>query len=422
MIAPLELASWYPALLGTERKLVVADRRRDAALGENEVLVHAGRRRPACPPGARVQRWSCFPGTGGGFVLLDAEHRRVFRAGTRLLPGGRAWTRLAGKLVRASSRLGLHAQLAPRTLALVDLPTPAELALHRRFPGLPADLAWNVASGVPGRDQKSIVQLTTLSGDVVAYAKLGTSPHARACVVREAAVLDRLRSLDVDAPRALGCETTASSSLLVQTALEGERAPGVLGPAHWHFLDSLERATGTSSPLERIPSHVATLARLRELEAHADEAWLASANELASALRRAAGARPLPCALAHGDFTPWNVVVAGPRARAFDWEHARDLAPALFDALHFTLQQALLVDRVPHGALHGLLEARTRGSADSDWLVHLGAYLLDLAVSDEQMQLEQRSPFVQVEWLRTGRLALMRELVQRFAARGARAA
>jgi len=134
--------------------------------------------------GARFLR---FPGTGGGWVLLDAANPAVFRAGTALLPRGRFVTRLATRVVGASARVGLHGRFARARVAAARVVDPAE-----RFPGLPRGLACNAASGVPGRDQKTIVQLVSPNGRVLAFAKVADSLAARALVRREHDALAQL--------------------------------------------------------------------------------------------------------------------------------------------------------------------------------------------------------------------------------------
>lgn len=369
-------------------------------------------------------RWLRFPGTGGGYVLLDANSPAVFRAGTRLLPRGRAWTRVASALVATSSRVHAHTRLAPGEFVLVErADEPRTLARaagalpdrFARFGGLPAGLHFNIASGVPGRDQKSIVQLVSARGDVVAFAKIAHNDATRALVRGEARILARLSELGIEAPRLFGLESAVHGTLLVQSALTGARSPGRLERAHASYLASIERATRRDVRLDELPSHRAALERLERLAPRAEPEWLASLRALARLVGRLAGSAPVPVALAHGDFTPWNVVVEHGRASAFDWEHARELAPLGHDALHFVLQQAILVERVPDERLWSHVERALASAGNSRQLdlFALASYLLDQSTSDEERELEQRSPFPQVAWLRAARASLVEELLQR---------
>lgn len=430
MNAVLELANWYPALTASAKRLRVGSR--DEAPATDEVLVSLDRRRPAERASSVVRRFACYPGTGGGFVLLDADCARVFRAGSALLPGGRTLTRCARSVVRASSHVGLQGWLAPRRLAFVETAPDPELALERRFPGLPAELAWNVASSVPGRDQKTIVQLVARSGAVIAFAKLGQRPHARARVEHEARTLATIARYGCAAPQRLGCELRADCALLVQTALEGERGASRLGAEHERFLTTLFDATRVRKALSALPNHRAALARLDELAGpraagRVDPQWLSLARELSLRLDEADAARALDCGFAHGDFTPWNVRVANGKLAAFDWELARELAPRGFDAFHHVLQQAVLVERLPPDELLARVAEETprfvgASPADDAWWLAFGAYLLDVSTESERIELDERSPFVQVEWSRRARMELLRAAVERLGRVEARAA
>ncbi|MBK7643654.1 MAG: phosphotransferase [Planctomycetes bacterium] len=408
MSDPLELARFLAPLRGAPRRLLLEPALETLAASDAGVF----ERRPRdVPSGFTLRRLVVLPGTGGGHVLLDGTDPEVFRAGTALLPRGRALSRLATGFVRESSRLGLH-RLAPRRLALVERADAPGRALHQRFPGLPDEISWNVASGVPGRDQKRIVQFVTRRGRVEAFAKIALTDSARARVEHEAELLVRLAALGIrGVPALLGVERGTASTMLVQGALRGTRSPGILGRAHANFLGALAERTRRMLPLCEIESQRATRAGLAELAGRADPEWLETFAALERALLAAAGQMRLPCALAHGDFTPWNVLVEGSQARAFDWEHARLSAPPGHDALHFALQQAVLVDRrAPELLLAHLRECCAEHLGPLPF-VALAAYVLDIAVADERMQLEQRSPFAQVEWLRRARLELARALL-----------
>jgi aminoglycoside phosphotransferase len=419
---PLERSRFLEALRGWPRTLRHVARGSELgplALGEACVLEGA-LPRSALRRDLRRLAFLAFPGTGGGFVLLSAGRPSVFRAGTVLLPRGRALTRLASGFVRESSRLGLH-RLAPGRLTLVERADAPRRELHARFPGLSQGLLWNIASGVPGRDQKLVAQLVTPAGTIEAYAKLAHSSSARELVRHEASVLARLAGLGLEVPQLFGHEEGPAWALLVQGALPGRRASGEFGAAQARYLARIAQLSQRELPLSEIPSQRLALQRLEALAGRAERDWHETFSALALELARAAGSHPIACALAHGDFTPWNVLVHEGRALAYDWEHARLLAPCGHDALHFALQQAVLVEHTPSARLLGLLEQRCAAFLGTRPFVTLAAYLLDVALFDETQQLEQRSPFAQVDWLRRARLELARALLARAPAHGSAA-
>lgn len=418
----LDLAGFLAPLRGAPRAL------RRATSGEardtprpGEAIVRDAFLRPE-HAGSRALRFLAFPGTGGGFVLLNADSSAAFRAGAQLLPRGRWVTRCMSNVLRAISHVGLESRVAPRRIEIVEAADRTERPLHERFSGLPRELLFNVASGVPDRDQKTVVQLVTADGAIAGYAKIGRSETARALVRHEADTLRRVAGLGVEAPRSLGIESAHAHDMLVQSAIPGRRSPGRLDARHARYLERIESATARQLPLAAVESHGRALARFAAVAARADAEW----RELFGALARSLATRRVRCALAHGDFTPWNVIVAGDRAIAFDWEHARACAPRGFDAIHFALQQAVLVEHVPPPRVYARVLAHSRGACPPSSAaardVELAAYVFDVAVSDEARELERRSPFVQTSWLRASRLELARVVLERIGAEEARAA
>jgi thiamine kinase-like enzyme len=69
------------------------------------------------------------------------------------------------------------------------------------------------------------------------------------------------------------------------------------------------------------------------------------------------GDRELSFHLAHGDFAPWNTLLAGGQLYLYDWEYTLESAPAGYDLFHFAVQRALLVEgRTPGGVLSAVKE------------------------------------------------------------------
>ena len=64
--------------------------------------------------------------------------------------------------------------------------------------------------------------------------------------------------------------------------------------------------------------------------------------------RERIASRPVAPALRHGDFARWNLRLGpGGDLRVHDWERGRPEGPAGFDIVHYLVQEALLVRRLP---------------------------------------------------------------------------
>jgi len=53
----------------------------------------------------------------------------------------------------------------------------------------------------------------------------------------------------------------------------------------------------------------------------------------------------VPCGLTHGDFAPWNTKIHNGKLLVFDWESASSGWPTAWDAFHFRVQTACLIER-----------------------------------------------------------------------------
>lgn len=204
--------------------------------------------------------------------------------------------------------------------------------------------------GAPRANRKPVLVLLAPSGEVVGFAKVGSTALTRALVAREADALEglagrELRSLQ--APRLLHRGQWAEVDLVVQSPLDTARAAepdqALLHRALRELATSVPGAD-QDVPLTELAGWRACVARL---QAHVDElapVLLAHARRL----EVRAGSRPLAASAWHGDLTPWNVGVVDDRLLAWDWERYEEGVPLGFDALHHRLAVLTQVQGLDH--------------------------------------------------------------------------
>lgn len=115
----------------------------------------------------------------------------------------------------------------------------------------------------------------------------------------------------------------------------------------------------------------------------------------------------VPVAVAHGDFTPWNLLLQGNQLCVVDWELYRAELPGLYDLFHFHYQSLTLIGNRGYGAVRQALDATLRqphwqsftathrvdtGLAEVLYLIHTLPYYL--SVYSRQPRWHQ-----QVNWL-----------------------
>jgi Phosphotransferase enzyme family len=443
---PFGLQGWYPALAGPLRVASVLGQEsawepaalraawHAAAPGSALVLVDRAqgprqRLKRALRPGRaaralarlngaeRSDRWLVLPGTGGSHALLPAA-RAGFVGGLSLLPQGRARWRAVREVLRKGASFApfigldeLHVLVKGGHGKPVPPAAPGADAAHAA-----------IALGVPGLFRKAIVRLLEEDGRPLGVLKLPLTERARDRIAHEGAVLrdlDTLAPPGTFGPRLLD---DAGSDWLLLEDLVGERSPDALETPHLGWLAGLHVSSACQRPLGKGALFSAAEQRLNELRARSDKDWMQAFTGLANALRSRAD-RTIECCLAHGDFTPWNLMLCGGRLRALDWESAAEDLPALHDVAHFHLQTGILVR---HQTAEDLLEQfdglcagflapylQQVGIHPSQSTLYLALYLLHQATLDEEQNLIERPPFAQVEWLRRARLELALSLTAR---------
>ncbi|UWQ35727.1 hypothetical protein K3555_24595 (plasmid) [Leisingera sp. M527] len=233
-------------------------------------------------------------------------------------------------------------------------------------------------SGTPGPERKITVQLRGAHSRENAYLKLACSPHANTLIATEVRALQTVRKLDLASallPSVLGYTRFGPRRAYI---CSDETRPGfkparTLGQGHFGFLD--EMAAKTAAPLSGQYIH-----DLQQQHTAAAKTLLPAQTNLAArgleTLRRIHARSPVPAALAHGDFTPWNCTAAGARLYVYDWElSARH--PLGWDHLHFLFSTEAAPPSGDPAPLLRLMQVRWHHGSPEGARFLLIAYLLD---------------------------------------------
>lgn len=279
-----------------------------------------------------------FPKTGRERWMLDTSQRRPWHLKT--------WPRanLRAKIIYSTAwtlgTLGVH---LPSRMERFDV-SPGSLysQLQDQFVHLAIFL------GTPGPNRKFV--LYAGRGDESYFIKVPLSTVSASLVARETAALEALAT-DPD----LGPLVPQTRKIAGHLALENIEGAG----ARYKPLD-LEELVRLHGLMFRRSETKRTLSSLRadwqadvpvgEVIEHPKEIKriLKTAHEAANhALDAIPQDLDIPCYMAHGDFTRWNVLRAPDgTARIIDWE-LYGVKPKWFDVLHYIVSHDLLVSRTP---------------------------------------------------------------------------
>lgn len=152
--------------------------------------------------------------------------------------------------------------------------------------------------------------------------------------------------------------TRHAGFLAISDIGKGAARAARFGPLHWAALEELAGFQPSVITLSVWPAWKQAGADLKALAGSGDQRVPRPLLQKLSRLYDSIPARTaVPAAQAHGDFTPWNILVHRDRLGLIDWERAAGVMPLLADFFHFQYQQAALVEQLSYTRLHRRLEA-----------------------------------------------------------------
>jgi len=202
--------------------------------------------------------------------------------------------------------------------------------------------------GVPAPHRKVTAQLLAPDGRTLAYAKIATSPLARAAVESERRALLRLsgsEDLQGAVPEVLGSLEWHGGTILLATMGPPRPGPRRLSSVHLRFCTQVFRSFRMQLTFEESPMWTRMCEIWRRLQHNSPETLPTNLGPALERLHDELGPASMPLSLAHGDFAPWNTRL-GPRALfVFDWERASEGMSPLYDVFNFQAFQAALQGR-----------------------------------------------------------------------------
>ena len=278
-------------------------------------------RRFAILPNAQALRW-----------LIPLESAPIASSAFQLLAPIRASARIKHALARAAARSGLPLWYQDSIhIAFRSVP-PLEETLRRVLSNDRIGVA--LSSGAPGPIERRKPSLVVVDPDgrTLAFAKVSASPLSDELVRHEADVLRFLEAAApaVHAPHVLFAGSVDGRYVLVQSPLAGDPPRAALTPAHERLLERMRlparkpfAATAWATALGRR----LTVAPVGDREL----------GRMFGSVARVLHDEPLPAAVVHGDFVPWNLRESRGTLAACDWENASLDGLALVDEIHHRL-------------------------------------------------------------------------------------
>ncbi len=223
---------------------------------------------------------------------------------------------------------------------------PAVLLEHRLAAALAVPSAsCTISFGSLRPNRKPVLQITDAEGSPLAYAKVAWNDLTRGLVERE---VDALRDWAEEppqtfrVPRLLAVETWAGWPVAVTEAAQHRLRSPRLRASDAPVLEAVRelgrRKMTDPCPLAEIPMWKDLRARV---DAIRDPERRATLQIAADRFQAWAGDVVHRAGSWHGDWAPWNMVLAPTGLFVWDWERSRDGVPLGLDVVHLVFQIAL---------------------------------------------------------------------------------
>lgn len=220
---------------------------------------------------------------------------------------------------------------------------------------------WALFAGTPGLSQAALFY-----GNGSFY-KIPVGEHAKTLLQHEQQALRKWSAYSFGTIRVPVFEYQNGLLRQEDISAAGGRTPE-LTETHWRALAELSSVNQCTVSLQVLPAWKRSAQQLQELSASADPRIPKGLVKKLKLLMEGIGPETvIPASAAHGDFTPWNLFVAGDRLAMIDWELAMHCAPVFFDVFHFYYQQGSLVDHSSYTAV----SARISDALSHDTAKHI---------------------------------------------------
>lgn len=293
----------------------------------------------------RASTYVVVPSASRPKLLVPTRPRRVTAAAIRnFKTASSARERALIGALAASARIGL-VDLLPDRLRVVPGGSDPPAGIDGHLSVVLGRQVWVSLYVSRARAvRKPLLQVIDAAGRTCAFAKLGVDPFTRALVRAEGEAVRILSLHEWDTlrmPTVLHAGRWHGHELLVQGAFSRGVAPRENSPELRRAMREVACVHGiVSAPLGISSYWEHVLGRIAALPGGEYQPLIL---RLAAAIERIGGRTDLAFGSSHGDWAPWNMTTTGGQLLAWDWEKFETDVPVGFDAVHFSIQGAVVL-------------------------------------------------------------------------------
>jgi thymidylate kinase len=248
--------------------------------------------------------------------------------------------KLIAKAIRLCSQLGLQKLV---TSGSIKIYSKKSIKLDNSIANLCTD--YSIFMGTPGL-QRSILVALIVKNEVTQFLKIPTNKASAQLIKHEKEAILSLRSISTPLLKVPDFFLTKNSDTLLMENLQKNNSirTDEFKTIHAQFIADNFTKNIKKTKLMNCEFWFKTKTSF-ELSRFYANPQLSKLGQLGRKVIKLIDERIDICThWAHGDFTPWNMVITDNKIALYDWELFKDQAPALFDLFHFHYQKGILMD------------------------------------------------------------------------------
>jgi hypothetical protein len=235
--------------------------------------------------------------------------------------------------------------------------------------------AYSIFTGTVGKNRKAILELNN-GKRTTHFAKIPLSATSAELVRAEREQLQYLAGFKFKKSVLPHIKTSANPAIAVLSNVQPTSAfltSNDLLPVHLNALTEWYAATLQQKKLAQLTEYQRIITDLNFLSNYPtpqNDLSPTLTQQLIDNLKQLAAqfspTDEYAVAMAHYDFTPWNMYCTAEQLFVYDWELSKTEIPLLYDAFHFIFQAGILVKRSPFETLQTDLENLQKNTAIKD--------------------------------------------------------
>jgi len=266
------------------------------------------------------------------------------------------------------------------------------------------DINWAIFTGTVGPNNKIIAYKEDKNKGK--FYKVAYSPTALSLIKNEEFIINKLGFIAPDNFVIPKCKREVNNILELEDLSSLGSRNSVFGQTHELVLSEIYDKSKEELRVDLLPVIHATEKKLIDLERIKDKRIPMGMLKKLRKVYNSINSKNISVAVAHGDFTPWNIYATNEKLAIYDWELAQTLMPVGFDAFHFIIQQSILVNKKPWKEISEEIKTKITPELFAKWSSkngnvdeYLQLYLLINTVSYLHIYARQLKWHTQVHWL-----------------------